>query len=85
MRQRDERRDEDDDDRRDRKEERVAWPREEHGEDRDDHDEDHGHDQETHERTVKMLLVVIAAHCPFHAGLRRSMNAVTPSRKSALV
>ena len=71
--------------RRDREEERVVRPREHHGHHRDDNDEDHGHEQQSHERTVKVLLLMEARHWPFHTGFRRSMKAATPSRKSSLV
>src|SRR6267142_968918 len=74
VRQRDERRDQHDDDRSDRQEKRVVGTREEHGDYRHAHDEHHRHQQEAHERAVKVLLLVVAAHCPFHTGLRRAMN-----------
>ena len=85
VRQRDERGDEHDHDRCGREEQRVVRPRKDHREDGDPDDEDHREHEQSHESVVEMLFLVEAAHVPFHTGLRRSMKAFTPSRKSVLV
>ena len=85
VRQRDECRHEHDDDGRNGEQQRVVRPRKDHRDGRDEDDEQHREHKQPHQNVVEMLFFVEPAHVPFHTGLRRSMKAFTPSRKSALV
>src|SRR5437773_5370759 len=79
-RQRDERKDDGDHDR----PERQSGQRDRST---DERDQDGGaeHQNEDPQPAAEALLLVEVRHRPFDAGLRFSMNARTPSRKSSLV
>ena len=85
MRQRQEHRHDEDDERPDDDEPDLGGPARDHLDDRHNRDDDEGRDEQAKDRAVEALRLVIANHRPLHIGFRRSMKALTPSRKSALV